>query len=196
MIVGITGGIGSGKTTVAKMFKDLGVPVYISDIEAKKLMDTSASIKHKLADLFGAEAVNNNIINRAFIAKKVFNNKELLNQLNAIVHPEVKKHFEQWYNQQTTPFVIKESAILFETGEYKKTDVIITVTAPLEVKINRVIERDNTTKEAVLERMKNQWTDEQKIPLSHYIIENTNLTSTLQQVKELHQLLYKKKNTL
>lgn len=135
-IVGLTGGIGSGKTTVAKQFQALGIPVYIADDEAKKLMNRSKIIKRKLKALFGDEAYKDNTLNRPFLADKIFNNAENLEKMNAVVHPKVASHFKNWVKKQIAPYVLKESAILFENGAYKDCDLIITVTAPLELRKN------------------------------------------------------------
>ena len=192
IVVGLTGGIGSGKTTVAKMFEELGVPIYIADIEAKKLINRSKVIKRKLITLFGEEAYINNKINRVFIANQIFNNQDLLNKMNQIVHPKVASHFKRWLKKQASPFVIKEAAIFFENGSYKDLDAIITVTASIEERIKRVTQRDNSTKEKVLAVMKNQWDDKKKVELSDYVIYNTDLDSTQKQVVEIHQDILKK----
>ena len=186
-IVGLTGGIGSGKTTVAQMFNDLGIPVYIADVEAKKLMVSSKVIKRKLIALFGEEAYKNNLLNRPFIAEAIFNNKNLLEKMNAIIHPKVASHFKRWIKKQNAPYVIKEAAILFENGSYKQCDLIITVTASKALKIDRLLKRDNTTMEKIEAIMKNQWSDEEKVKRSHFVIVNTNLDTTRQQVLEIHQ---------
>lgn len=187
IIVGLTGGIGTGKTTVAKMFKSMGVPVYIADIEAKKLMNTSKVIKRKLIDLFGDEAYEAGKLNRPYLANLIFNDKVLLEKMNAIVHPKVTKHFTKWALKQKTPYVIKEVAILFENGGYKNCDFIITVTAPKALRIERLLNRDVTTKEKIKAIMDNQWDDEKKVKLSNYVIENKDLEKTKQQVYTVHE---------
>lgn len=192
IVVGLTGGIGSGKTTVAKMFEELGVPIYIADIEAKKLINRSKVIKRKLIALFGEEAYINNKINRAFVANQIFNNQDLLNKMNQIVHPKVASHFKRWLKKQDAPFVIKEAAILFENGSYKSLDAIITVTASIEERIKRVTQRDNSTKEKVIAVIRNQWCDKKKIELSDYVINNADLENTEKQVVEIHQDILKK----
>lgn len=185
----LTGGIGSGKTTVAKMFETMGVPIYIADDEAKKLMVNSKVIKRKLIDLFGENAYTEKSLNRSFLAESIFNDKALLEQMNAIVHPEVKIHFEDWKMKQEAPYVIKEAAIIFENGSYKNYDYIITVYAPKAIKIERVLLRDATTREKIEAIMKNQWPDAEKIKLSNYAIENTNLEKTRKQVLLIHSKL-------
>jgi dephospho-CoA kinase len=191
-VVGLTGGIGSGKTTVAKMFEELGVPIYIADVEAKKLVNRSKIVRRKLVALFGEQAYVDNKINRAFVADKIFNNKDLLNKMNQIVHPKVASHFKRWLNKQDSHYVIKEAAILFENGSYKHLDAIITVTAPVEERIKRVTKRDNSNKDKVLAIIKNQWDDNKKIELSNYVIENTTLENTQKKVIEIHQDILKK----
>jgi dephospho-CoA kinase len=191
VVVGLTGGIGSGKTTVAKMFETFGIPVYIADIEAKLLMNRSKVIKRKLKQLLGDEAYVNERLNRPFIAKKIFNNKELLQRMNAIVHPKVASHFKRWLKKQSAPYIIKEVAILFENGSYKDCDFTITVTAPKEEKIKRVIKRDNSSKEKVSAIMSNQWSDAQRIELSDFVIKNQNLDETKKLVEEVHVKILK-----
>ncbi|MBC9798645.1 dephospho-CoA kinase [Sinomicrobium weinanense] len=191
MIVGLTGGIGSGKSTVAAMFSELGVPVYIADTEAKKLMHTSPKIREQIVQLFGEKAYTQSGPDNAYIAGIVFRDKTLLTRLNSIIHPEVGRHFKGWYTNQKAPYVIKEAAILFESGAYKDCDAVITVTAPLETRIERVILRDGAAREAVEARIKNQWDEARKIELSDYVITNTDLENTEKQVQELHLRLIK-----
>ena len=193
MIVGLTGGIGSGKSTVAKMFENLKIPVYITDDRAKKLTETSLTIKEKIVALLGEMAYKDKKPDRLYIAQKVFNNRELLQELNSIIHPEVQKDFDAWIKQQKSPYVIKEAAILFETGSNKHCDVVIMVTAPVDVRIERVMNRDGVKREDVLARIKNQWDDQKKIALSDYVIENTDLEKTSEKVLIIHNELSKKK---
>ena len=191
-LVGLTGGIGSGKTTIANFFKELGVPIYIADTEAKALMNRSKVIKRKLIALFGDNAYQNGKLNRDFLSKQIFNDKDLLQKMNAIVHPKVASHFKRWVKKQDAPYVISEAAILFENGSYKKYDYIITVTAPEEVRLKRVMSRDNSSKEKVKSVMNNQWKDEEKIKLSDYVIQNINLEEAKAQVLQIHQNLLQK----
>ena len=190
-LVGLTGGIGSGKTTVAKYFEELGVPVYIADSEAKALMNRSKVIRRKLIALFGNEAYLENTLNRLFIAQQIFNDKKLLNAMNAIVHPKVASHFKRWVNKQDSPYVISEAAILFENGSYKKYDFIITVTAPENIRLQRVIKRDNSNKQKVEAIMANQWSDQEKIKRSDFVIENIDLQQTKIQVRKIHKKILK-----
>ncbi|PKB18175.1 dephospho-CoA kinase [Flavobacterium sp. 5] len=171
-IIGLTGGIGSGKTTVANEFASKGIPVYITDLEAKNLMQ-SDTVLNQIRKEFGDTVFENGILIRDRLSEIVFNNSNSLAKLNNIVHPAVKKHFKQWLlEHKNEPFIIYESAILFESGSYKECNFIINVVAPLEIRIKRVIKRDKTTREKVLERIKNQWNDEEKSAKSDFIIEN------------------------
>jgi len=188
-IIGLTGGIGSGKSTVANLFMSKGVPVYIADTEAKKLME-SRNIITKITNYFGNDILVNSKIDRPKLAKLVFNNPEKLSELNNIVHPEVQKHFQNWLkNKKDFPFVIKEAAILFETGGNKQCDKVITVVAPQELRIQRVKERDKVTREDVLERINNQWTDEMKISASDFVIENIDFENTKTKVNQILKVL-------
>ena len=186
-IVGLTGGIGSGKTTVAQMFKALGVPVYNADDEAKALMQSSEILKRELIQLLGVNCYQNEQLNRSFIASKVFADKALLEKINAIVHPKVAAHFEAWHAKQNTPYVIKEVAILFETGSQHLFDFILTVTAPVETRIQRVMDRDQKTKSDVELVIKNQLSEDEKINQSHFVIFNNKISETEDKVKEIHR---------
>ena len=190
MIVGLTGGIGSGKSTVASMFSELGVPVYIADTEAKKLMYNPA-VRAKITEAFGEKTYTASGPDNAYIAGIVFKDKEKLAILNGIIHPEVGRHFKKWNEAQKGPYVIKEAAILFESGAYKDCDIIIMVMAPRETRIERVIRRDGVSREAVNNRIENQWDDDKKAELSDYIITNTDIEETRKQVRELHSRLIK-----
>lgn len=190
--VGLTGGIGSGKTTVAKEFYLLGIPIYIADEEAKRLMVTSKSIKEKLINLLGKSAYEDGALNKVYIADKIFNDAGILQKMNDIVHPEVARHFKNWCAEQQSVFVIKEAAILFENGSYKSCDYVITVTAPKSVKTERLLKRDGSTIEKIEAVMKNQWEDEQRIPLSNFIIENVDRENTRYQVAKIHQQIVSK----
>jgi dephospho-CoA kinase len=193
-IIGLTGGIGSGKTTIANEFLSLGVPVYIADDEARKLMQ-STEVVNAIRAVFGNEVFEKDILNREKLAEIVFSNPEKLEQLNAIVHPAVKKHFDEWLlNHKDAPFVIYEAAILFESGGYKNCDLIISVTAPLETRIQRVIDRDNTTREQVLKRINMQWNDEKRISKSDFIIKNTNIEETKSEIVKILKILKIKQN--
>ncbi|WP_353086644.1 dephospho-CoA kinase [Flavobacterium sp.] len=192
-IIGLTGGIGSGKTTLAQYLIAKGYPVYISDLEAKKVMDFP-EIVAQIATCFGPEIYNEERkLNREKLAAVVFNNPEKLKQLNTIVHPAVKKHFEQWLiTHQREPIVFKEAAILFESGSYKDCDAVITVTAPLELRIARVLKRDQTTREKILQRINNQLSDQERVARSQYVIQNENFEETKRQIEGILISLKKK----
>lgn len=190
-IVGLTGGIGSGKTTIAKMFSELGVPVYIADQEAKRIVDSSKVVRRKLIGLLGEDAYNGAKLNRKYVAKRIFSDKELLTKVNAIIHPKVELHFRRWIKKQDAPYAIKEAAILFENGGYKKLDLTILVVAPKTVRIDRVMRRDKSTMEEIQQRMENQWTDEKKKNLADMIIYNDSLDETKNKVEILHKKLSK-----
>jgi dephospho-CoA kinase len=193
-IIGLTGGIGSGKTTVANYFSALGIPVYIADDEAKKIMQSSG-IKELIRNAFGTVVFDGITLNREKLAAIVFNDPEKLAQLNAIVHPAVRIHFEKWIlNHSKTPFVIYEAAILFESGYYKKCDFIITVIAPLETRIQRVMERDTTSREQVLNRINMQWNDDERIAKSDFVIENINFEKTKLEIVKILKILKIKQN--
>ncbi len=189
MIVGLTGGIGSGKTTVANMFKELGVPVYIADDEAKLLTNSSKAIKQKLIELLGDEAFINGDLNKKYVADLIFNDINLLNKVNAIIHPVVAKHFKEWVKKQHYSYCIKEAAILFENGSYKNCNVTILIIAPIKERINRVTSREDISPKEVEKRIKNQWPDIKKSKLADFVIENIDLKITFQKVKEIHSHL-------
>ena len=188
-IIGLTGGIGSGKSRIVRLFKSLGVPCYVADIEAKRLMNNHPQVKAAIINLFGEHAYIDGSLNRNYLSQIVFGNPDKLKALNAVVHPAVTKDFHAWIKQQDAPFVIKEVAILFETGGYKNVDKTVLITAPDEIKIERVILRDGITAEEVKARMSNQWTDAQREPLADYIIENIDWDETSKEVKNLHHTL-------
>ncbi len=189
IIVGLTGGIGSGKSTVANMFRELNVPVYDSDLEAKELMTSSPVIKESIIELLGTKAYSEGELNRRFIASKVFKDSHLLKQLNDIVHPEVRKHFLSWTNTQTSNYVVQETALIFENKARDKYDYVLLVTAPIELRLQRVMDRDGVSEKEVLDRMKNQMEDSDKIELADFCIENIHLTTTQKEVKKLHNML-------
>jgi dephospho-CoA kinase len=192
MIIGLTGGIGSGKTTVAKLFETMDCAIYNSDEKAKELY-FNASVKAQVISLLGnASYLSEYEINKDYISKKVFSDTQLLHQLNRIIHPAVKEDFIKFQsNYSPETLIIKETALLFETGIYKELDYSILVTAPVFVKIERVIKRSNATKEDVEKRMLTQWTDERKLPLANFIIVNDNnqalIPQVLQIIKKLKQ---------
>ncbi len=188
-IIGLTGGIGSGKSTVSKMFMELGIPVYDSDSEAKNLMEHSANLKAAIKQLLGKDAYKEGKLNRAYIAAKVFNDTDLLKRLNGIVHPAVREHFMEWAKKQSTPYVVQETALIFENDSQDQYDHTILVTAPKDLRVQRVIDRDGVDRKAVLERMKNQMDDAEKKAMANFCIENVDLETTRKTVKELHTKL-------
>jgi len=192
-IIGLTGGIGSGKTTIAKYLISKGIPVYISDLEAKKVMEFPEIIT-QIVQTFGKELITENkTLDREKLAAIVFNSPEKLKLLNGIVHPAVKKHFDNWVTTNKNHSVlVKEAAILFESGSYKDCDKIISVSAPLELRIERVLKRDATTREKVLQRINNQLSDEERIARSNFVIKNENFENTKKQVDEIVDLLKNK----
>ena len=195
--VGITGGIGSGKSTITSLFHDLGVPIYNSDERAKWLLSNDVDLMNQIKILFGQESYSNNKLNRAHIANIVFQDNDMLKQLNAIVHPLVKIDFENWLLlQKKEPLVIKEAAILIESGAYKELDVLIVVLADKKTRIKRVINRDNVSKEDVEKRMETQISDSERLKFANFSVDNNTDQSNLKmQVGELYkQLLSYPKN--
>jgi len=191
--VGITGGIGSGKTTVCKIFEALGVPVYYSDIEAKRLMYQNKALKNNIKELLGNGAYfRNGRLNRAYVAQKIFNDKELLQKMNGLVHPAVHEDVKQWYQQQTQKYSIQEAALLVENHSYKKLDYLIVVTAPEELRIQRVMDRDNVSYESVKQRIKNQLPESEKVKVADFIINNDLQSSLIQQVYTIHRMITNK----
>jgi dephospho-CoA kinase len=190
--IGLTGGIGSGKSWIASVFEKLGVPVYNSDNASKEILFNSKEVHSDLLEYFGKEVFTNNIPDRKKIAALVFNNQEALQKLNNILHPRVGEHFENWLKLHSDKaYIIKEAAILFETGIYKKSDFNILVTAPLETRIERVMKRDNISREEVLGRISKQWSDKEKIKLADFVIENDGKKAVLIQVLDIHYQLIK-----
>jgi dephospho-CoA kinase len=188
--VGLTGGIGSGKTVVANIFRQLGVPVYDADAEARTLTKSNQKIKNEIKKYFGSEVfLKDGSLDREKLASLVFSDSEKLEQLNSIIHPFVREHFNNWLRQYDgSKYVIKEAAILFESGSNKGLDKIISVAAPDNTRVRRVMERDNITEERVRTIMQNQLSEAERIKRSDYIISNDDHTLLIPQVLELHQL--------
>ncbi|WP_315499534.1 dephospho-CoA kinase [Capnocytophaga gingivalis] len=190
--VGLTGGIGSGKTTIANLFAlHFSIPIYIADTKAKELVANNKQLQQEIVTLLGEEAFVEGRYNTSFVAQEVFSNKEKLDKLNAIIHPYVQQDFLQWKQSQQAPYVIKEAAILFESGSYRDCDFIIMVTAPLEERIKRVMLRDKIDRETVEKRIKNQWNDEKKIELSTFVIENRESYKNLDKIEIIHSKIVK-----
>lgn len=192
IVLGITGGIGSGKSTVSKILSVLGVPVYIADEESKKLTDTSSTIRKNLTILLGDDLYIENKLNKAKLASIIFSDQKKLEQVNAIIHPEVQNHFLKWVenlrNKQHN-IAACETAILFESGFDRFTDKSVTVYSPLEMRIDRIIKRDNCTHEKAQERINSQMPDEKKVELSDFIIVNNEDKSLIEQTIQLIEQL-------
>lgn len=184
-VVGLTGGIGTGKTTVSQMFAQLGVPVYIAD-EAARRISTEPKTQEAILSAFGPVVQSApGQVDRKKLAAVVFSDPDKLKRLNALIHPLVAADFNEWKSRQDAPFVIREAAILFESGSHADCDKVIVVTAPLETRIERVMRRDGVTREEVLARIANQWGEAQKIALSDYVIVNTDLEAANRQIRKI-----------
>lgn len=189
--IGITGGIGSGKSTVCRVFEMLGIPVYYSDDMAKNILDTNTNVLEKIIHAFGADLLNDSgKVDRKKLASVVFNSKEKLDQLNKIVHPAVGKDFEKWCELKSqAPYILKEAAILFESDAFKNVDKVITVTAPVDLRIKRVVVRDKVSEGEVLSRISKQMSDEEKIKRSAFVIVNDEQQMVIPQILEIHKKL-------
>lgn len=187
--LGLTGGIGSGKTTIAKVFQEFGVPVYYADIEAKKFLAYDL-VKKRLKELFGSSVISeDNTVDKVALAAIVFTDEEELAKLNALIHPLLEKDFEKWVENQDAPYIVKEAAILFEAGFDRSVDKILSISAPLEQRIQRVMQRDQVNRQQVLDRISKQWTDEEREEKSDFIIQNGNSDMVLQKVLDVHKML-------
>ncbi len=192
--IALTGGMGSGKTFIGNIFAGLGIPVYNADTEAKKLMYTNRILKQKIKALLGKNAYyRNGRLDRTYVAKKIFGNSSLLKKINALVHPVVQQDFQEWANKQASKYVIEESALIFEINAQSNFDKVILVTADEEIRINRIIKRDKLSKKVIEKRLENQWPEERKIPLAHFVIENNGTRSLIRQVFKIHRTLIAEK---
>lgn len=188
--VGITGGIGSGKTTCCLLFEELGIPVYYADSRAKQLMISNKALKKQIKELLGKKAYHNNgRPNRQYIASKIFNDKALLKKMNALVHPAVGMDVIGWAQAQKSSYVLYEAALLVENGSYKNFDHLIVVTCPKEERIRRVMKRDGSNKEEVLARMKNQLPEKKKVAVADFIIDNSGEGQLKKQILDIHKQL-------
>jgi dephospho-CoA kinase len=188
--VGLTGGIGSGKSTVSRLLEIMGVPVYVADTESKKLVNTSPHIREQLIATFGRQLYKDGELDKAMLASLIFGNKEHLRRANSAIHPVVFDDFRQWAARQTAAsFVVIESAILFDSGFNKTVDVTVNVSAPLEVRIRRVEKRDRISREAIQTRIDSQLSEEERNRLSDYIILNDETSALIPQVENLSDLL-------
>lgn len=184
--LGVTGGIGSGKSVVCEVLRLHDIPVYDADLEAKRLNDTSPVIREKLIEAFGAELYKNDKLDRKKLAQLIFNDEKNLHRVNSIIHPELAKHFEKWTDERIEhPIAAIDAAVLFEAGFQQFVDKTITVFSPIETRIERVVKRDNLTKEQILSRINSQMSDEEKIRLSDFVIINDNKHSILEQVSTI-----------
>jgi len=193
--VGLTGGIGSGKSTVAKVFEKLGIHVFYADEEAKEILRSNHQIKEKLISIFGNQLYKDGILDRKFLAAQIFKDKNALERVNNIVHPAVIARFLEWCSAQKAPYVLQEAAILFETGGYKRFDKNILITAPKELRIARIKQRDNASEEEIVQRMKNQWEESHKLPLADFVILNDESEMLLPQILGIHENLLQIANT-
>lgn len=182
--LGLTGGIGSGKSTVAKIFEEFSVPVYFADDRAKWLMN-QPKLKKEITKAFGKDAYQKGKLNRTYLADVVFKNREALETLNGIVHPAVAEDFEKWCNYQKSDIIVKEAAILIESGAIDTVDEVVVVTAPVKVRIERVMSRDNVTQEQVFDRLNNQMTDSQRLKHATYVVDNGGKEMLIPQVKTI-----------
>ena len=191
--IGITGGIGAGKSLIARIFHTLGIPVYDADSRAKWLMSHDESLKAEIKNQFGEEAyLTDGSLNRVYLAEMVFNNEAQLKQLNAMVHPKVGKDFEQWAGRQTTPYVLKEAALLIEAGSYKTLDYLITVNAPEKVRLSRVLLRDmHRSEEEVEAIMQKQLSDDERAAKADFVIVNDGKSLVISKVLKLHERFLK-----
>lgn len=187
--VGITGGIGSGKSVVGRILEAMNFPVYYSDEASKELVDTDETIRKELIALLGTEVYQNDKLNRPFLASVIFQNDEMRMKVNQIIHPKVREAFAIWTNKQRSPIVFNEAAILFETGAFKTMDATILVTAPVDLKVRRVMERDKSSMENVLERMSKQWSDDEKKPLADFVLNNDEVAPLIAQIEKLLEQL-------
>ncbi|MFN8265330.1 MAG: dephospho-CoA kinase [Chitinophagaceae bacterium] len=190
--IGLTGGIGSGKSMVAHVFELLGIPVYSADAAAKKLMNEDEQLKQQLIHYFGTGTYSNGLLNRQYLASIVFTNKEKLELLNSIVHPVTIADAERWFQSQKAPYALKEAALLFESGAAEGLDAVIGVTAPETLQIKRVMDRDGVTAAEVKKRMNNQVEETIKIRLCDYVITNNDQQLILPQILQLHEQLLNK----
>ncbi len=187
--IGITGGIGSGKSTVANLFEVLGIPVYNADLAAKRLMNEDVALKEKIKQQFGDDVYKNEKLDNKYLAQIVFSSEEKLHLLNSIVHPATINDANAWMLKQTTPYTLKEAALLFESGAAELLDYVIGVTAPAPLRLQRVMQRDNSSREDVMARMNKQMDEEIKMKLCNFIITNDEQQLLIPQVLALHETL-------
>lgn len=187
--IGLTGGIGSGKTTIAHILEAMSYPIYYSDLRAKFLSDEHPVIRQGLIALLGEESYIDGTLNRVYVSERIFSNPDLRLKVNEIIHPIVRKDFDDWAAQQTSPLIFNEAAILFETGAFQQFDAVLLVCAPTDVRIQRVMLRDHCSKASVEQRIKSQWTDDQKRKLTKYCVENNGEKPILVQLEKILSVL-------
>ncbi|MDG5798740.1 dephospho-CoA kinase [Marinilabiliaceae bacterium ANBcel2] len=187
--VGITGGIGSGKSTVCYIFETIGVPVYYSDLRARKLINSNSSIIKTYKRIFGDDIYSDGELDRKRVAEILFKDRGLVKEINKIVHPVIRADFQIWASKQTAPYVLNEAAVLFEGGGYKYMDFIITVSAPEEIRVSRVINRDSSSTKTVKERIDNQWSDKERTDKSDFVLYADDKQLIVPQVLNLHKIL-------
>lgn len=187
--IGLTGGLGSGKSTVAKIFEVLGIPVYYADSEAKRIMNEDLQLKSEIIKHFGKDSYIGNELNRPYLSAIVFNNRDKLALLNSIVHPATIRDSKEWINRQTTPYAIKEAALIFESGSQEYLDYVIGVSAPFHLRIQRSMQRDQLTREQVQARMSKQIEEVIKMHLCDFVIYNDEMKAVIPQVLDLHKKL-------
>ncbi len=190
--IGLTGGIGSGKTVVSKVFQALGIPIYYADAEAKRIMNEDIGLRTQIIALFGDEAYTNGQLNRAFIASIVFSDQRKLDGLNALVHPSTIRAGERWMQAQTTPYAIKEAALIFESGSEAHLDYVIGVLSPAALRMSRVMARDNASVEQITRRMNSQLDEAEKMDRCDFVIINDEHQAVIPQVLAVHEALMKK----
>ncbi len=187
MKLGVTGGIGSGKTSVCRVFNVLGIPVFSADTQAREIMNNDKSLTQRINSIAGMDLYSNGTLDRMKLADLIFNDYAILAKINSLVHPLVFELFKKWEMQQDSPYVIMEAAILFESGASKLVDKIVTVVAPIEERVDRVVRRNNLTRNQVLERIRNQIDDEARIKQSDYVIRNSENDMIIPAILEIHK---------
>ena len=187
--IGLTGGLGSGKSTIAKIFEVLGVPVYYADTEAKRIMNEDKQLKASIISHFGEDAYLDNQLNRVYLSSIVFNNRDKLSLLNSLVHPATIRDSKEWINKQTTPYAIKEAALIFESGSQEYLDYVIGVSAPSHLRVQRAMQRDHLSRDQVQQRMSKQIEEVIKMHLCDFVIFNDEVKPVIPQVLELHKKL-------
>lgn len=187
--IGITGGIGSGKTYVSEVFQSLGISIFYADLQAKKLMTSSGKLIKLLKEEFGNDIYKDKNLDKEKLSSIVFSNPEKLQKLNSLIHPAVKEEFNNWCNIQTSPYIIKEAAILFESNSHLELDLVICVSAPLDLRIKRLLKRNNFSEKEITKRIENQISQEEKEKLSDYIIVNDEKNLLLPQIIKIHEQL-------